>query len=138
MAYTIDRADVWKGTLADSPGELAKVLSALRQAGANLEFLFARPWKEGRTAIFLAPLRGAAQNHAAKSAGLAKWTERPSLRVRGPNRAGIAARIAAALGQASINIRGLSAIGAGKDGTFYIALDKADIAQAQRVLKRAL
>ncbi len=138
MAYTIDRVDVWKGTIADTPGELGKVLKGLREAGANLEFLFARPWKEGRAAIFLAPLRGAAQFQAAKGAGMTKWTERPSLRVRGANKAGLAARIAGALGEAGINIHGLSAMGTGNRGTFYIALDKADMAKAQRVLKQAL
>ncbi len=138
MAYRIDRVDVWKGIIADAPGQLGKVLKTLRAAGANLEFLFARPWEKGRATLFVAPLRGAAQNQAAKSARLAKWTDRPSLRVRGANRAGLAAKIAVALGEAAINIRGLSAIGAGKNSTFYIALDAADIAKAQRVLKKAL
>ena len=138
MPSRVDRVDVWKGIIADSPGELGKVLKALREAGANLEFLFARPWKEGQSAIFLAPLKGAAQCRAAKSARIVKWADRPSLRIRGANKAGLAARIAAALGEAGINIHGLSAIGAGNGSTFYIALDKADIAKAQRVVKQAL
>ncbi len=138
MAYKIDRVDIWKGTIPDSPGELGKVLKSLREAGANLEFLFARPWKEGQAAIFLAPLRGAAQHQAAKSVGMAKWIERPSLRIRGANKAGLAARIAGALGEAGVNIRGLSAIGDGNRGTFYIAFDKADIAKAQRVIKQIM
>ena len=138
MASKVDRVDVWRGTIADSPGQLGKVLKSLREAGANLEFLFARPWKEGQTAIFLAPLKGAAQHQAAKRAGIVKWTDRPSLRVRGANKAGLAARIAGALGEAGINIHGLSAIGGGNHSTFYIALKKADIAKAQRVVKQAL
>ena len=138
MASRVDRVDVWRGTVADSPGELGKVLKTLREAGANLEFLFARPWKEGRAAFFIAPLQGAAQCRAAKSARIIKWTDMPSLRVRGANKSGLAARIAGALGGAGINIQGLSAMGVGKGSMFYIALKKADLAKAQRVLKQAL
>jgi hypothetical protein len=138
MASRVDRVDVWKGTIADSPGELGKVLKSLREAGANLEFLFARPWKEGQSAIFLAPLQGAAQIRAAKSAGIVKWAERPSLRIRSANKAGLAAKIASALGAAGINIHGLSAIGDGNRSVFYLALKKADIAKAQRAVKKVL
>ncbi len=138
MPAKVDRVDVWRGTVTDAPGELGKILNALRKAGANLEFLFARPLTEGRAVIFLAPLRGAAQYRAAKSARLVKWTERPSLRVRSANTAGLAAKIAGALGEAGINIQGLSAMGIGKDSTFYFALKKSDIAKAQRVIKQAL
>ncbi len=138
MAYTIDRVDVWRGTVPDSPGELGKALKTLREAGANLEFLFARPWKGGQATFFLAPLQGAAQNRAAKGAGIVKWLDMPSLRVRGANRAGLAERIAGALGEAGINIQALSAMSVGNGSTFYLALKKADIAKAQRILKQAL
>jgi hypothetical protein len=138
MAYTVDRVDVWRGTISDSPGQLAKVLKTLREAGARLEFLFARPWKADKAAFFLAPLRGAAQYRAAKSAGIVKWTDMPSLRVRGPDKAGLGARIAGALGEARINIQGLSAMGVGNRSVFYIALKKADAVKARRVVKEAL
>ena len=138
MASKVDRVDVWKATIADTPGALGKVLETLREAGANLEFLFARPWKGGQAAIFLAPLKGAAQQRAAISAGIVKWTDRPSLRIRGANKAGLGARIARAIGEAGINIHGLSAMGVGSGSTFYVALNKADMAKAQRVVKQAL
>jgi hypothetical protein len=136
MASKVDRVDVWKGIIADTPGELGKLLKGLRAAGANLEFLFARPWKEGKTVVFLAPLKGAAQTRAAKSARLVKWNERPSLRIRGANTAGLAAKIAEAVGQAGVNIHGVSAIGSGGQSTFYLALDRADIPKAQRAVKK--
>jgi hypothetical protein len=138
MAYTIDRVDVWRGTIADSPGELGKVLETLREAGARLDFLFARPQQAGKAVFFLAPLQGTAQYRAAKGAGIVKWTGMPSLRVRGANKAGLGARVTGALGEAGINIQGLSAMGVGNRSTFYIALRKADMAKAQRVVKQAL
>jgi hypothetical protein len=138
MASKVDRVDVWKGIIADNPGELGKLLKDLRAAGANLEFLFARPWKEGKTVVFLAPLKGAAQTRAAKGARLVKWDERPSLRVRGANKAGLAAKLATAIGEAGINIHGVSAIGSAGRSTFYFALDRADIPKAQRAVKGVL
>jgi len=138
MPYKVDRVDVWRGIIADSPGELGKVLETLRAAGARLEFLFARPWKTGEAVFFLAPLQGAAQYRAAKSAGIVKWKDMPSLRVRGANKAGLAAKIAGAIGEAGINIHGLAAMGVGKNSMFYVALNKAAIAKAQRVVKQAL
>jgi hypothetical protein len=138
MAHTVDRVDVWRGTIPDSPGELGKVLATLREAGARLEFLFARPREEGKSVFFLAPLQGAAQYRAAKSAGMVKWAGMPSLRVCSANKTGLAARIARALGEAGINIQGLSAMGVGNRSTFYIALKNADMAKARRVVKQAL
>ncbi len=138
MAYTVDRVDVWRGIVPDSPGELGKALETLRQAGARLEFLFARPWEAGKAVFFLAPLQGAAQCRAAKNAGIVKWTDVPSLRIRGADKAGLAAKIASALGEAGINILGLSAMGTGARSTFYIALKNADMANAARVLKKVL
>jgi hypothetical protein len=138
MAHKVERVDVWRGIIADSPGELGKVLETLREAGARLEFLFARPWKAGESVFFLAPLQGAAQYRAAKSAGIVKWKDMPSLRIRGTDKAGLGARIAGALGGAGINIQGLSAMGVGTGSTFYVALKKADMAKAQRVIKEAL
>jgi hypothetical protein len=136
MAYIVDRVDIWLGSVSDSPGELGKLLGTLSQAGARLEFLFARPKEAGKAVCFVSPLQGAAEYRAAKNAGMAKWA--PTLRVQGPNKAGLAAKIAQVLGEAGINIQGLSAMGLGNRSLFYIHLNKADLAKAQRLLKQVL
>jgi hypothetical protein len=138
MAYTVDRVDVWMGFVPDSAGEMGKVLATLSQAGANLEFVFGRAAKAGKAVFFLAPLKGAAQLRSAKNARIVKQASTSSLRVSGPNKAGLGAKITQALGQSGINVQGLSAMSIGNTSMCYLALKKADVAQAQRILKKVL
>ena len=43
MGFKLDRVHVWSGEVADRAGGVASKLSALAQAGVNLEFVFTRP-----------------------------------------------------------------------------------------------
>jgi hypothetical protein len=141
MSYAIDKVDVWAGPIPDRPGGLAKVLDGLREAGANLEFVIARraPDKPGTGVVFLAPLKGAAQVRAAQVAGLGKTASLHSLRLEGPDKAGLGASITGALAEASINLRGLSAACIGRKAVVYFAFDSAaDAAKARQVLKKML
>lgn len=138
MAYKIEKIEVWMGFLKDAPGELAKALSALSKAGAKLEFLFARPTKPGEAVFFLAPLKGPAVLKAAKALKIVKCDKMLSLKIVGPDKAGLGAKMADALGANGINIQGCSAMAVGKTAVTYLRLAKADIAKAQKILKKAL
>ena len=141
MAYTIDKVDVWAGSIKDKPGGLAAVLESLEWAGANLEFVIARraPEKKGQGVVFVAPLKGAAQFKAAKAAGMAMTDKLHSLRVAGPDKKGLGARITCVLAEAGVNLRGLSAAALGRKCVVYFAFDNgADAATARRVLKKTL
>jgi len=141
MSYAIEKVDVWVGPIEDRPGGLARILETLSRAKANLEFVIARraPDKPGTAVVFVAPLRGAAQLKAAKAAGLSKSASLHSLRLEGPDKAGIGAAITRALAEANINLRGLSAAALGRRCVVYFAFDTAeDAAKARRVLKSAL
>jgi hypothetical protein len=138
MIFTVDRIDVWLAHLDDVPGALGQLLTSLTQAGANLEFLFARPIDEGKALVFVAPLKGAQQIKVAKTLGLTKLTQMRSLRVQGPNRRGLGAKITQALGNAGINLAGFSAIGLGSSCLFYIALAQSGLGRAQKILKTVL
>ena len=95
--------------------------------------------KPGTGVVFLAPLRGAAQIRAAKKAGLLKATNLCSLRLEGPDQAGLGAKITQAIAEAGINMRGLSAAALGRRCVTYFAFDSdADAKKASRVLKKAL
>jgi hypothetical protein len=85
MPYTIDRVDVWAGTIKDQPGGVATVLDALAEVGTNLEFVIARRDAPGTGVVFVAPLKGAALLRAAKKLGLRKAETLQSLRVEGPD-----------------------------------------------------
>ncbi len=139
MAYTIDTVDVYAGTIEDRPGGLAEKLKSLTDAGANLEFVIARRAAKGKGVVFCAPLTGAKQTRAAKKAGLAKSESLRSLRIAGPDKAGLGVKITAALADADINLRGLSAAALGRKAVCYLAFDnRQDADNARRVLKKLL
>ena len=139
MAYTITKVNVWTGSLRDRPGGLAEKLNALAKSRANLEFLIARRDRPGRGIIFLAPLKTASQTRGAKKVRLRRAAKIYSLRLLGPNRRGLGAKITNALAKANINLRGLSAVSLQGRCVVYFAFDKAtDANKAARILKQTL
>jgi len=139
MALKVKLVDVWAASIKDKPGGLADKLRALADAGAALEFVIARrsPEKKGTGVVFLTPLKGAKQLAAAKKAGFKKTRTLRSVRIEGPDKAGVGAKITEALAEARINLRGLSAAAIGKKFVGYIALDKvSDAKKAMAVLKK--
>jgi len=141
MAYTIKKVNVWAGEIADRPGGLGEKLSAVSNAGANLEFLVSRraPDKPGTGVVFVTPVTGAKQKKAAQEVGLSTTDSLHSVRVEGPDRAGLGMRMTSALADANINLRGVSAAALGRRAVTYLAFDSADDADAAiRALKKAL
>jgi hypothetical protein len=129
---------VWAASIDDRPGGLAEKLVALAEAGAQLEFVIARraPDKPGTGVVFLTPLKGAAQTRAAKKAGFGRTESLHSLRVEGPDKPGLGAKMTQALAGAGINLRGLSAAAIGKRCVVHLAFDSAaDANKAARLLK---
>lgn len=138
MALTVSRVDTWAAEIADRPGGLGEKLGALAAAGANLEFVVARrrPEKPGAGVVFVTPIKGAKQAKAAAAAGFARSKSLNAVRIEGPDKPGQGARIAQAIGEAGISLRGLSAAAIGKRFVAHIALDTpADAAKAARVIK---
>ncbi len=139
MAYTISKVGVWAGTIKDRPGGLAEKLAALSKARANLEFVIARRDKPGKGVLFIAPLKKASQMRAAKKVRLKRAARMYSLRLMGPDRPGLGARITRALADARINMRGLSAAAMKRQCVVYFAFDSAaDANKATRILKKIL
>jgi hypothetical protein len=141
MPYTIKKVDVWAGEIADRPGGLASTLAAMNKSGANIEFVVARraPEKPGTGVVFLTPIKGAKQKSAAQQAGLATSESLYSVRIEGPDRAGLGAQMTDALAGAGINVRGISAAALGKRAISYLAFDSAaDSDAAVKILKKAL
>jgi hypothetical protein len=138
MALKVSRVDTWAVAIEDRPGGLAGKLRALADGKANLEFVIARraPDRPGTGVAFVTPVAGAAQR-AAKQAGFAKTATLHTVRIQGPDRPGEGARIAAALAEAGLNVRGFSAAAIGRAFVAHVALDSAaDAAKAVRVLKK--
>ena len=138
MTLKVQKVDTWVVPLEDKPGSLASKLSALADAGASLEFVLARraPDKPGTGVLFVTPIAGAAQCRAAEAAGFRKTKNLHALRIEGPDKKGEGARIARALAEKQLNVRGLSAATIGKRFLVHLAVDSpADVAKAGRILR---
>jgi hypothetical protein len=139
MNLHVDRVDVWAASIKDEPGGLARVLTALSEVGADLEFIISRraPEEPGRGVVFLAPLRGDEQVSAAAMLGFNVTTSLHSVRVEGDNEPGVAAKLAEELAATGINLRGLSAAVVGERFILYVGLDSAeDVAKAVNLLRQ--
>lgn len=127
MGYAIVKEPVWVAELPDKPGKLASVLGPLCEAGANLEFIIERrAWNKPGCVIFVGPIHGAKQVRAARSVGFEKALGMHSLRFEGPDKPGLAYRVAKLLGDAGINIRGWTSASLGQECAIYFAFSSGD------------
>ena len=140
MELNVERVDVWAATIDDQPGGLAKVLSALRDAGADLQFVVARrtPEAAGKGIVFVAPLQGEAEIRSATQVGFSVTTSLHSVRVMGLDELGIIAQLTQMLAEEGVNLRGVSAAVLGTQFIAYLALDSSDDAEkTMNILQRA-
>ncbi len=138
MALKVERVGTWAASLQDKPGSLTARLEALAEGGINLEFVIARraPDRPGKGVLFVAPIEGAAATRVARKAGFATVNSLHTVRIEAPDKPGLCARIARALSDQGINLRGFSAAAIGAKSIVYVALDRgADAAKAARVLR---
>jgi hypothetical protein len=128
MELLVASEDVWAASLDDRPGALAVTLSELSAAGADLDFIIVRraPDKPGTGVVFVTPLRGDREIQAAASGGFAVTSRLRSIRVEGASEPGIAGKIAKAIGDAGVSMRGFSAAGIGTNFVAHIGVDSAE------------
>jgi len=139
MNLIVERVDVWAAAIRDEPGGLAKILSGLKDAGADLDFIIARRALEqpGKGVVFVTPLRGDAEVRAASTLGFNVTSSLKSLRVEGDNKPGVAAVLTEKLAAAGINLHGFSAAVIGARFIIYFSFDSSeDAASAEAILKK--
>ncbi|MGF6919973.1 ACT domain-containing protein [Paraburkholderia sp. 40] len=140
MELSVERVEVWAAPIDDKPGGLAKVLSVLRDAGVDLQFVVARrtPEASGKGVVFVAPLQGDSAIRAATQAGFSVSPSLHSIRVMGLDQLGIIAQLTQMLADGGINLRGVSAAVLGTQFIAYLAVDSLDDAEkAIDLLQRA-
>jgi len=138
MRVDVSHVDVWAASMDDRPGALAEKLDALAQADIDLEFIIARraPDMPGTGVVFVTPIKGPRQIRAARKAGFEKTRSLHGLRVATGNKPGFGAELTMRLGNAGINLRGLSGAAIGNRAIFHLAFDSSDDAsKAKRLLK---
>src|SRR5205823_4970063 len=125
MSFKFDRVHVWSGEVLDQAGGVASKLAFLANAGANLEYVFTKrlPDRPGTGVLYVAPVTGAAQVRAAKSAGLTEVDAPIVRRIEGDNEAGLAHRLTQHWALAGITLHGLTMAVLGNKFVGYAAFD---------------
>jgi hypothetical protein len=137
MALLVSKVEVWAGDLPDQAGGLARVLEALVDGGADLECVIGRrrPEEPGSGEVFVTPIKSKKAQTAAQSVGLAR-TDIATLRIEGPDKPGLGARMMRAVAEGGVNVRGISALVLGNKFVAYMGFDNpADLAAAMKALK---
>ncbi len=134
MADAIRLVDYFYIATADKPGEGARILQHLKDAGVNLAVLYAFPAGR-RTQVDFVPTSDTAFRAVAKAA---KWKvvgPKKALVIEGEDRAGALVDCFARLGEAKINVTAVSAVtaGAGRFGAILWVKPR-DVKRAAKAL----
>ncbi|NUQ49540.1 MAG: ACT domain-containing protein, partial [Phycisphaerae bacterium] len=93
MSTRISKVEVYAADLRNQPGMLARVLEALANAGADLEFIVARRVTGNTARVFMAPLKGARQLRAAADVDVRRAAGMHALRIEAADRPGFGAAL---------------------------------------------
>ena len=113
MAETVRKVDYFYIEAPNKPGEGAKVLSMLRDAGVNLLAFSGFP--QGRKAqIDFIPEDAAAFKVAAKKARLKLSAKKTGFLIQGEDRPGVVADVMGKLAAVNVNVTAIDAVSAGE------------------------
>ncbi len=137
MAETVKRVQYFYTEVADKPGEGAKLLTLLKEAGVNL--LAYSGFPHGRRAqLDLIPEDPAALRAVAKKAKLKLVGPKTGFLIQGEDQPGALAELVTKLADAKINITACDAVAAGEGRYAAILWVKPrDVQKASRVLGAA-
>jgi hypothetical protein len=135
MADTIRRVDYFYFELEDRPGEGARVLGKLKDAGVLLLSITGFPVAGGKAQLTVVPEKPDAFIAAARSAGLTHSGRKECFLVQGNDRVGAAHDIVRRLADAKINCVASSALCApGNSYGMVVFVKPADLASAAKAL----
>jgi len=113
MAYTVRSVEYHYVTVPDAPGEVQRILSALKDGGVNLVAFLGFPIDGGQSQIDLVPEEPKSFRDAAQRAGVTLSEAKRAFLIQGDDRVGAVADATAKLAEANINITAAAAIAAG-------------------------
>lgn len=134
MADTVRKVAYFKVLVPDRPGEGARILGALRDAGVNLLAFTGFP-RGRRAQLDFFPEDAAAFRKAARKAGIEPEAKKTGFLVQGDDRVGAIAGYLEKLAGAGINVTAVDGMSAG-NGRFgaIIWVKPADVAKAARAI----
>ena len=134
MAETITRVDYFYIETPNKPGEAARALTAIKDAGLNLLAFSGFP-KGRRAQLDFIPADPVAFAKCAKKAGCTLSKKKSGFLIQGEDRIGAGANILNKLADAKINVTAISAVCAGKNRYGAILWVKPpDLKRAAKVL----
>ena len=113
MPDEIKRIDDYYASVPDRPGEGARILGALRDAGVNLIGISAFPHGARRSQLDLIPEDSDTFANAARAAGLKVSTKKSGFLIQGEDRPGAVADFVKRLAEAKINVTSVQVFCAG-------------------------
>jgi hypothetical protein len=135
MPDDIRRIDYYYTSVPDKPGEGARILAGLQEAGINLIGISAFPHGARRSQLDLIPEDSAAFAKAARAAGLKLSTKKSGFLLQGEDRPGAVADVMKRLAQANINVTSVQVFGVGSGRYGGMLWVKApDLRKASKVL----
>lgn len=114
MAETIRKVDYFAVEVANRPGEAARALRAIADAGVNLLAFTGFPLGARRSQLDFIPEDSAAFRKAVKSAGLRLGARKTGFLVQGEDRPGAIADVLQKIADAGINVTAVDALCAGE------------------------
>ncbi|MCS6951422.1 MAG: hypothetical protein RMK57_10120 [Bryobacterales bacterium] len=135
MAEEIRRVDYYYVTVPDKPGEGARILAALHEAGVNLLAFSGFPAAARKAQLDFIPENPAAFAKAARKAGLKLSPKKSGFLIQGEDRPGAVAEVMGKLATAGINVTAIQAIcaGAGRYGAI-LWVKSPDLRKASKAL----
>lgn len=135
MAEDIRRVDYYYVTVPDKPGEGARILAALHEAGVNLLAFSGFPAAARKAQLDFIPENPAAFAKAARKAGLKLSPKKSGFLIQGEDRPGAVAEVMGKLATAGINVTAIQAIcaGAGRYGAI-LWVKSPDLRKASKAL----
>jgi hypothetical protein len=112
MADTVRGVDYYYVTVADTPGEGQRILSALKDRGVNLLAFLGFP-SGGQSQIDLIPEDPQALREVAEQAGVTLSEAKRAFLIQGDDRVGAVADALDKLAEASVNVTAAAAASAG-------------------------
>jgi hypothetical protein len=135
MPDEIRKIDYYDATVPNKPGEAARILSALEQAGVNLIAFSGFPQGARKAQLDFMAEDSAALKKAARATGLRLGPKKTGFLVQGEDHLGAAATIARKLSEVGISLTSMQTIcaGAGRyGGLFWVKPE--DVRKAAKVL----
>ena len=139
MAITVKRVTLWRASVDNRPGALARVLAGQAAAGANLEVVmgYAVPGEREHAIVEVHPVKAKKAMAAAQAAGLSA-SSTPTLLVSGDDRAGLGHSMTQAVADAGINLSFMIAQVVGRRYSAVFGFEnEADAARAAGLIKKA-